>query len=165
MTASLWSITDRLKGFIPGSRGIQSYEIIEQERQELYDLIESNDPRIRPMYEQATQAIYEASENLAVIFQPNAIFFDHWLTLLPEIGIDMIRQNFNEYTSAIDKQMIELDIISHGQYQGAVGSAILVLESSYGQIENHQRINEFMGAAGGMDVRMKLNFPSTYYLT
>ncbi|NQZ66546.1 MAG: ROK family protein, partial [Lentisphaeria bacterium] len=143
LSASIWSIMDRYYGYQPGERGIQAYNIIENERNHMFDLIRKEDPILMPIIKSAAKDIADAIENLAVIFRPDAVFFNSWLSINRENGIDIIKKQFEDYATINKQAILECDIITHGEIQGAVGAAVMIIENNFGDSTPHLRISDF----------------------
>ena len=142
--AGFRSICDKLKGFVPGERGHIPITQTIKERHELFNKIQNKDEQALTLLKEAAQAIYEATEPFVLAFQPDALFFDDWLTLYPENGIDYIRDKFAEYSQKAGYKSWEvMDSVSYGKQQGVIGAAILVLERNYGLTTSNLRIKDF----------------------
>jgi predicted NBD/HSP70 family sugar kinase len=144
MSASMWSIHDRLNGAEAGSRGRQKNEQYIRENSELHERLRRREPLAIELMQQAAEAIYDATEPFVIAFQPDVLFFDEWLGVVPEFGIDFIHNKYKNYSlRAQFRAWQDMKIISYSHFQGAVGSAILVIENNYGATTPHMRIQDF----------------------
>jgi predicted NBD/HSP70 family sugar kinase len=151
MTSALWAMQDIAAGYTPGNRKFlgYSYQDVTEDLEKLFELMKNDDVRLRPIVRKASEALAKVIENIAIVLHPEVIYLHPWLNYMPELGIDLIRKHLQHSFSAQNLPVPLIETATYGDYQGAAGAAMLVIEKFFGnEIPPHLRVGQLSKPQG-----------------